>query len=86
MLPTSHVPAEEQLIQHHEKPGDIVFQKEINSLPEKKKKTLKEYYPNERQFKMAIVKKHRKTQKGITMRSRIILLYRRNPLPKRLKL
>ena len=41
MLPTSHVPAEEQLIQHHEKPGDIVFQKEINSLPEKKKKHLR---------------------------------------------
>ena len=48
MLPTSHVPAEEQLIQHHEKPGDIVFQKEINSLPEKKKKKLKEYYSSER--------------------------------------
>ena len=35
---------------------------------------------------MAIVKKHRKTQKGITMRSVIILLYRRNSVPKRLKL
>ena len=60
--------------------------KKKSTVFQKKKKKLKEYYPNERQFKMAIVKKHRKTQKGITMRSRIILLYRRNPLPKRLKL
>lgn len=65
--------------------GNIVFQKGNNSPPggEKKKK---EYYPSERQFKMAIVKKHRKTQKGITMRSVIILLYGRNSVPKRLKL
>ena len=65
--------------------GNIVFQKGNNSPPGGKKKK-KEYYPSERQFKMAIVKKHRKTQKGITMRSVIILLYRRNSLPKRLKL
>ena len=64
----------------------LCFKKKSTVFQKKKKKKLKEYYPNERQFKMAIVKKHRKTQKGITMRSRIILLYRRNPLPKRLKL
>ena len=31
---------------------------------------------------MAIVKKLRKTQEGITIRSGIILLYRRNSLPR----
>ena len=62
---------------------NIVFQKGNNSPPGGGGE---EYYPSERQFKMAIVKKHRKTQKGITMRSVIILLYRRNSVPKRLKL
>ena len=61
----------------------LCFKKETTVLQGGKKK--KEYYPSERQFKMAIVKKHRKTQKGITMRSGIVL-HRRNSLPKRLKL
>lgn len=64
MFSTSNALTEEKSIKYHEQPGNTISQKWNDSSPETKLKVMEDYDLNDREFKIAVVKKLKKIQEN----------------------